>query len=331
MDAKDYLKRGIDYSKNGNTDSALEDFSEAIRLLSAPIKHFPYYLRGKVYYLKNEFDLAIADFDEAIRICGDDAKYYLWRGIAYGKKENNDRALADFDEAVRLDAKDAEIYYNRGTMYSRKGDGGRAAADFTEAIRLDPNMAIAYNNRGREYIAKDDYDNAIADFETALKLEPDNKSYRKNLAMAKDDKAKAGSGGGKSKDSGSEKTTEDLARTYIGKEHITEGFKYLEIKFDYDKAIAEFTEGLRFLPDDAQAYIGRGLAFLKKGETARAIADYEKSVEIEPDDNNLPELFRGPRRSLAKLKKGGSSGSIIRWIIFAAVVLGIVTCVTQCW
>jgi tetratricopeptide (TPR) repeat protein len=333
MDAKDYVERGMKHVENGDVGSAIENFSEAIRLSPTPIKHFPYYLRGKAYYSKKEFDLAIADFDEAIRICGDEADYYLWRGVAYGYKKDDDRAIADFDEAVRINPKDAESYYNRGAVYSRKGDSDHAIADYSDAIRLDPNMAKAYGNRGREYIAKDDYDKAIADFETALKLKPDNEIYRKNLTMAQDDKTKAEGGNKKPKKTEDEMSTDALARIYVGQEHFTEGYKYLEIERDYDKAIAEFTEGFRFVPENAQAYIGRGLAFLKKGDIDRAIADYEKSVGIEPNEFKLPEPFWGPRKALAKAKRareGGGIGSILRWIIPALIVLGLITCIARC-
>ena len=45
-------------------------------------------------------------------------------------------------------------------------------------------------------------------------------------------------------------------------------------KGHYDLAIANFTKGIEIKPDYADTYMLCGLAYLKKGEITRAIADY---------------------------------------------------------
>jgi WD40 repeat protein len=49
-----------------------------------------------------------------------------------------------------------------------------------------------------------------------------------------------------------------------------------------DAAIEDFTEVIRAAPDDGRGYHGRGLAYTDKGDYARAKADLEKAVNLDP-------------------------------------------------
>ena len=70
--------------------------------------------RGYAYRDKGDTDRAIADFNEAIRLDPKNAIAYTNRGLAYGDKGDTDRAIADLTEAIRLDPKNAIAYTNRG-------------------------------------------------------------------------------------------------------------------------------------------------------------------------------------------------------------------------
>jgi tetratricopeptide (TPR) repeat protein len=51
-----------------------------------------------------------------------------------------------------------------------------------------------------------------------------------------------------------------------------------------DRAIAEYTEALRFDPDDANVYNKRGEAYFGKSDYDKAIADYEAASRIDPNN-----------------------------------------------
>ena len=60
------------------------------------------------------------------------------------------------------------------------------------------------------------------------------------------------------------------------------GITYLE-KGDYDLAIAEYNETIRLNPDNAVAHNNRGLAYDNKGDYDRAIAEYSEAIRLKPD------------------------------------------------
>ena len=70
-------------------------------------------------------------------------------------------------------------------------------------------------------------------------------------------------------------------------DHFQRGYD-LAIKADWDKAIEEFTQVLRFLPDDTGAYVNRGIAWRSKGELDKAIVDYNQAIRL---DVKLPAAY----------------------------------------
>ena len=50
-------------------------------------------------------------------------------------------------------------------------------------------------------------------------------------------------------------------------------------KGDYDRAIADYNKALELDPKDATAYNNRGYAYRQKGDYDKAIADYDKALE----------------------------------------------------
>ena len=71
------------------------------------------------------------------------------------------------------------------------------------------------------------------------------------------------------------------------------GVKYLS-EGNYEEAIIAFTAAIEIEPNRAEAYIGRGGAYIGSGETAEnlaaALADYEQAMTL---DETNPEAYLG--------------------------------------
>lgn len=134
-----FNNRGNGWNDKGESDRAIADFDEAIKL--NPRYAVAFYNRGRAWRAKGDNDRAIADFDEAIKLNPKTAAFFIIRGNARRDKGDNDRAIGDYDEAIKLDPKDALAFINRGNAWQGKGDDDRAIADYDEAIKLDPKDA----------------------------------------------------------------------------------------------------------------------------------------------------------------------------------------------
>jgi tetratricopeptide (TPR) repeat protein len=89
---------------------------------TVPTSAGTYLDRGIQAMNKKEYDTAIADFTEAIRLDSNNAVAYYNRGNAYRNKGDNDRAISDYDQAIRIDPNYTNAYICRGLAYDNKND-----------------------------------------------------------------------------------------------------------------------------------------------------------------------------------------------------------------
>ncbi|MDE0739957.1 MAG: tetratricopeptide repeat protein [Planctomycetota bacterium] len=120
--------QGADYA-------ALEDLSKAVLL--EPEYSYAFWCRGNLYLENSLFDTAIVDYTEAIRLANDDIPYpYLKRGQAYEGKGWFDHALRDYNQAIVRDGSQGEFFWLRGELWESKGEYAKARDDFETAQRL---------------------------------------------------------------------------------------------------------------------------------------------------------------------------------------------------
>jgi tetratricopeptide (TPR) repeat protein len=202
--AKEHFEKGKVFFDRNDDDTAILEFTEAIKLDPNFSDAFAY--RARTYNGNQDYDRALADSNTAIRLNPKNAIAYFARGNAYDGKKDYDRAIADYTQAIRLDPNFTLAYFGRGYAYADKKDYDRATADFTQVIRLDPNNAGAYGLRGSIYVEfKKDYDRAIADFTHAIRIDPNNANAYNNRGIAyqaKGDTARADADFAKAKELG---------------------------------------------------------------------------------------------------------------------------------
>ena len=137
------LPEGYAYDKAGERSKAIDDYTEAIRLIP------PHNAR---YWLLRHVDA------------------FINRALAHQANGDYEKAVADFAEAIGLNAKDPEPYYGRASAYEKMGKYSKAIDDLTEAIRLEPKYGKAYSARGYVYLKIGDQRKAKADAAQVKKL-----------------------------------------------------------------------------------------------------------------------------------------------------------------
>jgi tetratricopeptide (TPR) repeat protein len=214
------------------------------------------------------FDEKIRCYTEAIHLKPNYIVAYLKRGNAYRSKGEHERAIADYTEAIRLKPDYDSAYLARARAYSEKQNLERAIVDYTEAIRLKPYYVHTYNTRGNAYYKKGDYDHAIADYEAALRIKPNHHPAKKNLALAREQKA-----------------TTALAPIPVANPILTaeEWVKRGWAATHSDEKIRCYTEAIRLKPDYADAYHSRGRVYVDKGDSDLAIADFNEAIHLNPN------------------------------------------------
>jgi len=193
---------------------------------------------------KNNPDGAIRAYSQILKLRPDDEPILVDRGNAYDDKKDFTHAIADFTEAIRLKPGDAMAHNNRGAVYLGRRDYDRALADFNDAVRLNPDYLEALGNRATTYDARRDLARAIADYGAILKAQPQNPDALNARCW---DRA------------------------------------FLNVELD--AALADCTAALRSIrgkPAVAAVRDSLGFVWFRKGDMAKAIADYDAALALAP-------------------------------------------------
>lgn len=311
--SQDYVSKGYNAYEKGDYDNAIYYYNLAIE--GEPTNSSIYNLRGNVYYSKNDYEKAIIDYTSALTIKPDDNIILLNRGQAYINLREYENAELDFTKAIQLKPDFYDAYISRGDLYRTRGgviakvsansrpkpDYGLAINDYTMAIQLKPQSELAYYNRGLSYNSINDYSNALKDFSKAIEINPSEVKYyviRGNIYKELRDY------GNVLNDFSSAIKLEPKnyhhfeARGYIyqykGENKLAIKDFSLAINFleDYYKktslgneTVDDFLDSLNYGYAMFRLFEVRGSLYYHQGETEKAIKDFTKMIEINP--NNL--------------------------------------------
>jgi type IV pilus biogenesis/stability protein PilW len=170
------------------------------------------------------------------------AEVYYKLGISYLNKNQLKEAYVKFQQAIQINPKDKYSLNALGYISTRFKEYDDAISYYSRAIAIDPNYSEALNNLGVMYIEIKEWDQAAKYFRLALKnplyLTPD--------------------------------------RAYSGL-----GFALYK-KGDYLEAEKTLKESLIRYPDSAQSAHALGLVYMALGKIDPAIETFNKTLDIAP-------------------------------------------------
>src|SRR6266705_2938350 len=191
-------------------------------------------------------------------------------------------AIRYYEQALRIDPEFALAYCGLADNYAYMGsvvmpekEAIAKEKEFAQkALELDPELAEAHMSFALTLVADYDWRDGLKEFDRALELNP-------NLAFAYELQAWTVNGLGR--------FDEAIAKTRKAVElDPLNPFFQMSLSFyqywarQYDDAIAQARKTLAMDPNSAISHVLLGLSFLKKGDTAGAIAELQKSKTPDP-------------------------------------------------
>lgn len=165
---EDAVKKGLEYSKQGDNDSAIEEFTKAIA--SDPSSANAYYGRAYAYYKNGKLKESVSDFDKVITLDPASADAYYNRALALYKMGSFDAAIADYNKVLEINPNAIDALYGRGLAYFKKNDIKQALSDYSKVIEMRPDFPLAYSARAIAYFSKKDYVRTLTDVNKAIAL-----------------------------------------------------------------------------------------------------------------------------------------------------------------
>jgi adenylate cyclase len=191
-------------------------------------------------------------------------------------------AIRYYEQALRIDPEFALAYCGLADNYAYMGsvvmpekEAIAKEKEFAQkALELDPELAEAHMSLALALVAAYDWRNGLKEFDRALELNP-------NLAFAYELQSWTLNGLGR--------FDEAIAKTRKAVElDPLNPFFQMSLSFfqywarQYDDAIAQARKALAMDPNSAINHVLIGLSFLKKGDTAGAITELQKSKTPDP-------------------------------------------------
>jgi tetratricopeptide (TPR) repeat protein len=279
-----------------NARRAVDDISRAIEL--DPTIWIAYINRAGIYAEIGEHEKAFRDCDELMAKGVEVANARYVRGNVYFDMKQFDKAIAEYALALEEDPQMTRALYSRGNAFREKGEFRRAIMNYDQALKLNPHFTYAYAHRGIAYLQMGDLRRAADDFDATIALGPKVAEGYINRGILR----------ARSQDY--DRAIEDYTQAIKlsprdPRPYFNRAIAYGK-KNRLDDAIADYTVALRHKdPREADVLNNRGNAYLEKGDGAKAFADFDRAIEIDPK-NVLPRISRGR----AHAKKGNKASAI---------------------
>jgi tetratricopeptide (TPR) repeat protein len=227
-------------------------------------------LKKKIYELESH-EAAIIEYEKYLMdIIRDEyplsetsilALYQLQKGLGLS---NEDVTIIKNKILSDPNLTSAEKCYNRGYSQRGIGDIDKAIEYFSEAIEKDDDYSAAYFERGYCYDIKGELKSAIDDFTKAIEF--DNKwELLSSLSLA----------------------YYSRARSY----HAIKSDDENRQKEILALSLADWIKTLELKSNQPEAHYGRGLVYIDLNELQHAIDDFNKAVELNPNDERRKEDY----------------------------------------
>jgi tetratricopeptide (TPR) repeat protein/predicted aspartyl protease len=246
---------------------------------SEPADAAAYSRRGMALRARREYARAIDDLTKACELAPTEATYFQQRGMAYWYNRQPILAMGDFDQALRLRPDDPETLVSRARLRQGAGDKHGALEDLAAADRLLPKDAQLRLGIGELHVDGDRFIEAIEQLNQWVDTHP----HDGQLANALNSRCWARAMWGQELDNALDDCNEAVRRNREGAAYLdSRGMVFLRMG-NYAKAIADYDAALKLSPGLPWSRYGRGLAKLKLGQKEDGDADLSAALKVAPE------------------------------------------------
>jgi Tfp pilus assembly protein PilF/predicted AlkP superfamily phosphohydrolase/phosphomutase len=290
-DARNSL--GILYNKMGRTDDALREFLRVVAVdpdYAEALNNI-----GVIYKEQGRAQDAAASFRKAIAADPEFAGSYSNLALVLEQQGDLKGAEEMFRNALQRDPDNVQVRTNYGALLYTMERFDQARLELEKAIGIDPSDASAYNNLGAVYGRLGRPADEVAAYRKAVELDPEYADVHHNLGLALIKQRKVEEGEREMKraiqiDPSYSPAYLNLARSFLGRGRTAE-------------AVDLLSRGTERVPGDADMQALLGEACLSLGQKDRAMAAFEASLALKPDQ----EAVRRRIKSLAGVAKPGGA------------------------
>ena len=275
LDSNNYMA----YTLQGDIYFYLDLDQNANKLYKKAIKIAPknansHYNLAYSYYIQDSLSLALQEIKKANEIDSKDEFHHSLKSKILTEIGNYSDALVSINLALQLNPSIDEFYNTKFLIYNFIDEPIKAMQAIDSAVLLNPNE-VNHRFRGLHNYNLRNFEQAIIDFNFCITLNPSN--YR-NYILRSDCYLELKL---------NVKANEDLntALNFLGNnasENYIKGDIFIKLKLPF-RAIESYTRSLQS-DSISDTYLARGWAYSNVYDYKNALANFNKSVEMSPED-----------------------------------------------
>ncbi|MCD6308605.1 MAG: tetratricopeptide repeat protein, partial [Candidatus Latescibacteria bacterium] len=255
-------------------------FDDFLSLDEKFIDYYSYFNKAGQMFDQGRYAEAEKFLLKSIKLNPDYAMAHKNLGFVLTKLKRFDEAEKEWETALTLDIDDPMINVNLGSIYLGRNDLEKARRMFADALAKDPNLTPAHIGLGVTYLIGNDLDKAQEKFEDAVKADPeyDDGYYRLGivyLRREKFDKAEAMFKKALEMNKRNANACLGLAQVLARDERTI------------PDAITYYNKGMGLISTNPHDHIRQGNIYLKQGDVKRAMAEFDKLLQINPGSQSL--------------------------------------------
>jgi len=266
------------YIQRGKLNESIENYTDALKDYSAAFKINSKYTdalfqRANLYYNLDNYAASDADWKQVIKIEKDNVNAQVGLARNMIARGQIDEAIKELDRLEKIDSRNPVIYQFRSKAYAKKGNYRKAIDDLINWCYYDD------FNGEQEWLlleyAEHELTYAIAKISEMIIKDPEDKIqwlYIRTTLYEENDMYREAVE--------DYNTVESLLESPNKSIFYNRGKCYNRMG-EYEKAIADFDEGIK-LQEDRYLYLYRAEAKRLKGDYKSAIADFSKVIELDP-------------------------------------------------
>ncbi len=214
--------------------------------------HLVWLERGDELFQAQRYREALTAYDKVIQAHPEDYLAWFKQGIVYENLQQFEAALSCYDRVVELRPEDYLAWFKRGAVLENLQQFEPALSCYDQVVELQPDNYWAWHDKGKVLENLQQFEAAVSAYDRAVHLKP-------NFQLA----------------------VESRRRLLSQLQQVDKLYNLQH----YDEAIAACEVAIEANPNDALAWLMKGMGLENLHQYEAAMAAYDRVVQIQPEDH----------------------------------------------
>jgi tetratricopeptide (TPR) repeat protein len=239
--------------------------------------------RGGAMASRGDYDHALTALSRACELAPDNPEYFFQRSQLYLQMENQVLAGKDLDQTLKLNPRHVAALVSRAELLLESGDVTGGTADLDAANRAATKQEDLRFEMAEAYESADRLSSAVEEFDLWVAAHGDDQ----RIPYAQEGRCRAHALAGSDlplalKDCNAALKRAGKGTPLYARAADSRGLVFLRLG-DYAKSIADYDAAIAIAPQSAWGWYGRGIDKLRQHQTAAGDADIAQAKSLSPE------------------------------------------------